>query len=531
VHDPATLGRSGGPIHGDMTGTEWYATIYAFNESPITRGVLWAGSDDGLLHVSRDGGANWENVTPKTFGRFTRTAVIEPSYFDAGSAYVAANRYQQDDFKPYLWKTSDYGKSWTLLTNGIPTGAYTRTIREDPVRRGILYAGTETGVYVSFDDGANWQTLQLNLPRVSVRDLNVHQNDLVAATHGRAFWVMDDMSLLRSVADSVTSKTVFLFQPSKVVRWQGGRFRSLLAGENRMGGAHIDYYLKEKSAKKGTMEFLDQAGKVIRSFSSALVAEDSTKKMPNDSLAKAAREGRADSLHFEAADSIVSLRAGTNRFVWDMRYPGAKSIKNTVLDEGFLEGPVAPPGQYAVRLVLGKDTLTKRFEIVSDPRVKTPTAELVAQFETALRTRDRITEVAEAAVRVEDIQSQLDARAKQTKDQAFGKRVGDAAKEVRKKLESVRAELFEIGCHVDQCTLDQPIRLYNMLITLNMQVQTGDYGPTKQHGEIYTDLSGKVMEQLRKLQQIEDTDLAAFNKLLDELKIPGVFVPAKKIAS
>jgi hypothetical protein len=214
-----------------------------------------------------------------------------------------------------------------------------------------------------------------------------------------------------------------------------------------------------------------------------------------------------------------------------MRYPGAKAIKNTVLDEGFLEGPVAPPGQYAVRLLLDKDTLVRRFEIVSDPRVKTPTAELVAQFETALRTRDRITEVAEAAVRVEDLQSQLDTRAKQTKDEAFGKRVGDAAKAVRKKLESVRAELFEIGCHVDQCTLDQPIRLYNMLITLNMQVQTGDYGPTKQHGEIYTDLSGKVMEQLRKLQQIEDTDLAAFNKMLDELKIPGVFVPAKKVAS
>jgi photosystem II stability/assembly factor-like uncharacterized protein len=531
VHDPSTLGRSGGPIHGDMTGTEWYATIYAFNESPITKGLFWAGSDDGLLHVSRDGGVNWENITPRTFGKFTRTAVIEPSHFDAGTAYVAANRYQQDDFKPYLWKTTDYGKTWTLITTGIPTGAYTRTIREDPVRRGLLFAGTETGVYVSFDDGANWQTLQLNLPRVSVRDLNVHENDLVAATHGRAFWIIDDMSLLRGVGDSVTTKKAFLFQPSKAIRWSGGRFRSLTAGENPTSGAHINFYLKEKAAKKVSLEFLDQAGKVIRSFSSSVVEEDSAKKIPNDSLARAAREGRADSLHFEAADSIVSTRAGTNRFVWDMRYPGAKSIKNTVIDEGFLAGPVVPPGQYAVRLISDKDTLTRRFEIVSDPRVKTPTAELVAQFETALRTRDRITEVAEAAVRVEDIQAQLDARAKQTKDEAFGKRVGDAAKDVRKKLETVRAELFEIGCHVDQCTLDQPIRLYNMLITLNMQVQTGDYGPTKQHGEIYTDLSGKVMEQLRKLQQIEDTDLAAFNKMLDELKIPGVFVPAKKVAS
>jgi hypothetical protein len=203
-HDPKTLERTGGPIHGEMTGAEWYATIYAFNESPRSRGLLWAGSDDGLLHLSRDGGGSWQNVTPPGYGGFTRTAGIEPSHFDPAVAYVAANRYQQDDFRPYLWKTADYGKSWTRITTGIPLGAYTRTIREDPVRRGLLYAGTETGVYVSFDDGTHWEPLQLNLPRVSVRDLAVHGNDLIAATHGRAFWVIDDIASLRQLADSVT---------------------------------------------------------------------------------------------------------------------------------------------------------------------------------------------------------------------------------------------------------------------------------------------------------------------------------------
>jgi hypothetical protein len=180
-----------------MTGAEWYATVYAFAESPKAKGVLWAGSDDGLIHVSRDGGSNWTSVTPRGYGKFTRTANIEASPHDAGTAYVAANRYQQDDFRPYLWKTTDYGQTWTAIVTGIPVGAYTRTIREDPVRRGLLYAGTETGVYVSFNDGARWEPLQLNLPRSSVRDLRVHGADLIAATHGRSFWVIDDISLLR----------------------------------------------------------------------------------------------------------------------------------------------------------------------------------------------------------------------------------------------------------------------------------------------------------------------------------------------
>ena len=527
VHDPATLVRSGGPIHGDMTGTEWYATIYAFAESPMTKGLLWAGSDDGLIHVSRDAGGKWTNVTPRNFGKFTRTAVIEPSHYEAGTAYLAANRYQQDDFKPYLWKTTDYGATWTPIVTGIPTGAYTRSIREDPVRRGLLYAGTETGIYVSFNDGARWEPLQLNLPRSSVRDVRVHGNDLIAATHGRAFWVIDDISMLRQIADSVTTRSTYLFQPSQAVRWASGGGASLTAGQNPKGGAAIDYFLKTTATSTVTLEFRDGAGKVIRSYTSDSVPNDSIKTAA-DSVARKTREAMRDSLVYEPSDSIVAARAGTNRFVWDLRYPGPKRLKNTTLDEGSLDGPVAPPGNYSVRLIVGRDTLVRQFAVVSDPRVKTPPAELARQFALANNVTGRITDVTEGATRIEDIQAQLDQRVTQSKGQAYASRVADAAKPLRAKLEAIRAELYEVSCHVDQCSLDQPMKLYNMLITMNGQVQTGDYGPTKQHGEMFADFSGKVGEQLRKLQQLEDADLVAINKLLTELQLPAVFVPPRK---
>ena len=525
-HDPKTLEESGGPIHFDMTGTEWYATIYALAESPKAKGVLWAGSDDGLIHLTRDGGASWQNVTPPGYGSFTRTAQIEASPHDAAVAYVAANRYQQDDLTPAFWKTADYGKTWTLITNGIPAPSVARTLREDPVRRGLLYAGTETGAFVSFDDGAHWETLQLNLPRVSVRDLQVHGNDLIAATHGRGFWVIDDISLLRSLADSITAKPAHLFAPAPAIRWFSGGGRSLTAGQNPVGGAYIDYYLKAAPTQALTLEFLDANGRRIRTYSSA--APDTSKpKTALDSLARRTRERLRDSVIYPPADSIVQARPGTNRFVWNLRYPGAKEMSNTVLDEGTLDGPVAPPGTYTVRLIAGADTLRRTFDVVMDPRVKTPVADITAQFDAAIRIRDRINDLADAAHRAEDFQAQLDARKRAASNEPFAKQVTDAVTPVRGKLEAVRTELYEVGCHVDECTLDQPIKLYNMLLSLNAQVQTGDYAPTKQHGGVYDELAGKLGVELKRLQEIEDKDLAELNTLLQSLGVPPVFIPPR----
>ena len=526
THDPATLKRTGGPIHGEMTGAEWYATIYAFAESPKVKGVLWAGSDDGMLHVSKNGGTTWENVTPPGYGRLTRTAHIDPSPHDPAVVYVAANRYQQDDFAPYLWKSADYGKTWTKIVTGIPGTAYTRVVREDPVRRGLLYAGTEIGVWVSMDDGASWQPLQLNLPRVSVRDLTIHGNDLIAATHGRAFWIIDDVSPLRELTDVVMKKSSHLFQPATAMLWDGGGWqRNGAAGENPPPGALVDYWLKDAPAPGTavTVQFLDAKGALIRTFAALNVAD--TTARATDSIA--AKTLITDSISYYAADSIPRIKRGTNRFFWNLRYPDARELKNTVIDEGSLSGPKVPPGTYTVRLITGMDSTSRQFAVVADPRATSTTVELVAQFDAAQKVRARLNELVDRVEYLEDLQAQLDARVEQTKDQSYAKPVADAAKSARARLEGVRGELYETACHVDQCTLDQPVRLYNWFITLNSQLQQGAYAPTQQHGEVFTDLSGKLDVQLKALEQIENTDIRQFNELLKGLGIPSVFVKPK----
>jgi len=515
--DPSTLLRTGGPIHGEMTGAEWYGTIYAFAESPKQAGVLWAGSDDGRVHVSRDNGATWQDVTPPGYGKFTRTAHIDPSPHDAAVVYVAANRYQQDDFQPYLWKSADYGRTWTKITRGIPRSAYTRVVREDVQRRGLLYAGTEYGVWVSMDDGVNWQPLQLNLPRVSVRDLKVHGNDLIAATHGRSFWVIDDLSPLRQLADSVMAKPVHLFQPSAAVLWDGGSGGGSV-GENPPRGVVIDYFLRDtlSTAQRATvrLQFVDAQGTVLRGFSAA----DSASTV--------------DSLSYEPADSLVALRRGSNRFVWNLRSASAKKLPNTVIDYGTLRGAWVPPGEYGVRLIVGTDTVRRTFTVRADPRVTSSTADLVAQYVAARRVIARIDEVVSEVKRVEDLQSQIDDRVKRFTDGSASATdiaaAKDSAKALRSRLEAVRAELYEVGCHVDQCTLDMPTKLYNKFITLNMQVQVGAYAPTQQHGTIYESLKGQLDRQLRTLQQLEAEDLARLNALLERLGLPPLHLPPRQ---
>jgi photosystem II stability/assembly factor-like uncharacterized protein len=548
LHDPKTLGPAGGPITYDMTGTEWYATIFAFAESPLSADVLWTGSDDGLVHVSRDRGKTWTNVTPPFTGKFTRVSIIEPSHFDAGTAYLAGNRYQQDDFRPYLFKTSDYGKTWTKIVTGVPDGAYTRAIREDPVRRGLLYAGTETGIYYSSDDGAHWQTLQLNLPRASVRDLTIHGSDLIAATHGRAMWVLDDITPLRAMADSVRNAQVHLFAPDTAIRFAGGYASTQSAGENPPAGVVVDYWLKVpgKAADTAKLEFLDATGKVIRSFTSEPAPDSSTSAAsrregvdtstrsvaPRDSVAAKARGSREvedDTLAFVASDSIVTLRAGLNRFVWDLHYPDTKQPKGIVNDEGSTRGPFVSPGKYSVRLTAAGKTVTQPFVVRGDPRLPTTQADYDAQLALALDVQKKTNELSDAVQRILDIEHAMDERVNDTKSQAYAKRISDAVKPIRTKLEAIRDSLVEIHSHVDQITLHYPVRYYNMLLSLAGMVQSADAAPTQQEGGIYREIAPKVDQQISRLRAIEASDITAFNTLLKELNVPAVMVPASPI--
>jgi photosystem II stability/assembly factor-like uncharacterized protein len=552
-HDPRTLGPVGGPITRDMTGTEWYATIFALAESPVGAGIFWAGSDDGLVHVTRDGGRTWQNVTPRDMQPFTRVSIIEPSHYEAGTAYLAANRYQLDDFRPYLWKTTDYGRTWRRIDAGIPVGAYTRAVREDPVRRGLLFAGTETGVYFSTDDGAHWQPLQLNLPRCSVRDLHIHGSDLIAATHGRAIWVLDDLTALRQMSDAARAAAAYLFVPDTAIRFGGGGGnREAGAGENPPSGVIVDYWLGPHPTGPVTLDFVDGAGRVVRSFSSerpqdtaAVLAvgagSDSTRAdsvggrvadrtvQPRDTLARKPRGLRPladDTLAFTPADSVVPMRAGLNRFVWNLRYASTREVKNVINDEGTTLGPVAVPGAYRVRLGIGGRTMTQSFVVREDPRVKVSQGDLDAQLALALAVQGKTNELSDAVGRIVDIERQLDARTREAVGRPYGGRIAAVVRPLRARLEAVRDSLVEVHAHADEITLHYPIRLYNMLLSLADMVQSADGAPTKQEADIYRDLAAKVDIQLARLRGIERGDLAALNRLMRELEVPAVTAAA-----
>ena len=532
LHDPSTMGPVGGRVTRDMTGTEWYATIFALAESPATAGIFWAGSDDGLVHITRDDGAHWTNVTPRDMAHFTRVSVIEPSHFDAGTAYVAANRYQLDDLRAYLWKTTDYGRSWTRIDQGIPAGAYTRTIREDPVRRGLLYVGTETGVWYSVDDGAHWHSLQLNLPRASVRDLHIHGGDLIAATHGRAFWVLDDISPLRQMTDAIRDQAVHLFVPDSAIRFGGGSRRSEDAGENPPCCLTVSYWLREPVTTPVTLEFHDGAGKIIRSFTSASPSADSAKAdttaknaQPRDTLANKPRGSRPfadDTLAFLPADSVVPARRGLNRFVWNLRYPSTREVHGVVNDEGSTSGPVVAPGTYSVRLTAAGQSVDRPVVVRPDPRMRTAQADYDAQVALALQVQQTTNELSDAVTRILDIEHQIDERVDHAKKEPYASRIASVAASLRQKLETVRDSLVEVHSHADQITLHYPIRLYNMLLSLADMVQSAEGAPTKQEGEIYREIAAQVNRQIAQLRALESTDVAAFNRMMRELDVPAV---------
>ena len=481
-HDPATLGPSGGPITKDQTGVETYATIFTIAESPKEKGTIWTGSDDGLIHITRDDGGNWTNVTPKDLGDFTRVSMIEASPHDAGTAYVAVNRYQLDDLHPYIFATSDYGKTWKRIDAGIGANEFVRVVREDPVRKGMLYAATERGVWISFDDGGHWQRLQRNLPPVPVHDLVVKDNDLVVATHGRSFWILDDVSLLRTLAPEITSSAVHLFPPAPAwnINWGGAQPQlGQPAGQNPPSGAIIDYWVKSAD-QKVTIELFDGAGKSIKTFTSEAdsfaLTDSSRYRAKLDSLrdlgVMAASvdtniirhvqpEAEEAPAHPGAPDRAPNKK-GMNRFVWDLQYPDAAWFSRMVLWTGFLQGPVAVPGTYTVKLTVGDKTESQTFVLKNDPRSTASQKDLEEQFALQLKIRDAVSAANNGVRTIRSVKAQMaDAMAKNN-DAALKRRVAI----LNAKLNAVEAQLYSVQNRAGQDMLNYPIKLNDQLGSL-----------------------------------------------------------------
>lgn len=511
-NDASKLGPSGGPITKDNTSVEYYGTIFTLAESEKAKGLIWAGSDDGLVHVTRDGGKKWDNVTPKEMPEWTQINSIEPSPHSAGTAYFAGTRYKHDDFRPYLYMTADYGKTWTKIVNGIPDGAFTRVIREDPNKAGVLYAGTETGIYVSLDSGANWQSLQLNLPVVPITDLALHkrEGDLVAATQGRSFWILDDLNVLHQTA-AAQAEDVFLFKPEDPYRLPASFRGGGNVGANPPTGAVIYYHLKNK-AEDLSLEFLDSAGKSIRKFS--------TKDKPE----AAAGGGDDDDGPRAGPPARVTAEAGLNRFIWDMRHEDAVGFPGLIMWAGSVRGPRLAPGNYQVKLTVAGKTLAQPFALKKDPRIETTPEDFAKQLSLSMELRDKLTETHKAILTIRDARTQINAIADRYKTEPSAKAIAELAKSLTAKLTAVEEELYQTKNRSGQDPLNYPIKLNNKLAALSGVVQSADAAPTDQSYQVHEELATRINAQLSKLSGILKADVPAFNKAVRDANVPAVLV-------
>ena len=487
-HDPSTMGPSGGPITLDQTGVETYGTVFALAPSSIDGNVIWAGSDDGLVHVTRDGGKKWANVTPKDLPEYTRISFIESSPHAAGTAYVAGNRYQRADLAPYVYKTTDFGQTWTKIVAGIPGNDFARAIREDKKRKGLLFLGTESSIYVSFDDGAHWQSLRGELPVTPVHGIEIKDDDLVIATHGRSFYIMENISVLRQVTSTTTNEPAVLFDPADAVR-------------SVSRGVVIDYFLKQPSDSV-SIEILDPKGTVIRTFSSADTSA-ATAKAP----AESAEEGGFR----QAPAPRVGNAKGMNRFTWDMRYPSAREFPGMIFWAASTRGPAAPPGRYQVRLTAAGTTKTHDFLIRRNTAVKTVTdADLQAQFTLAMQISERVSQANSAVIRIRDLKQQINERTAKSSGDAI-KTAGQALID---KLTDVEGEIYQHRLRSGQDPLNYPIRLNNKLAALQGTVESGEYRPTDQSYAVFKELSARLDVQLARLETLIKNDLTSFNTAL-----------------
>ncbi len=473
--DSSKLGPSGGPITKDNTGVEYYATIFTVAESPHDANVLWAGSDDGLIHVTRDGGATWTDVTPDAMPEWMMINDIVAHPFAEGGAYMAGTRYKLDDFQPYLYRTSDFGETWTRITDGIDPLHFTRAIQPDHVRPGLLYAGTESGMYLSFDDGARWVSFQRNLPVVPITDLAWKDNDLVVATQGRAFWVIDDLSLLHQLFDEVAASDMWLFGSSPLVRGAGS-------------SVVLRYYFREAPDSTGAvLRILEEDGTIIRSF------------------------GGRD----------LELSAGAHAFRWNTRYEDAESFEGLIMWSGSVRGPRAVPGTYRARLVAHGDSLEVSFEIRKDPRSSSTQQDLQAQFDFLIGIRDKLSEAHKAIKQIRSVRSQIQAASGRS-DAA--EKVKAAADSLVRRLTTIEETLYQTRNQSRQDPLNFPIRLNNKLAAVGSNASIGEFRPTTQAIAVRDDLTMRIDVQLAMLRELLISAVPALNEMVRESDMPAILV-------
>ncbi len=500
-NDPEKLKSSGGPITKDNTSVEYYCTIFAAAESPLKEGLLWVGSDDGLVHISRDGGKTWNNVTPKGMPEWTMINSIEPSTFNEGTCYIAGTRYKSGDFAPYLYKTTDYGKSWVKITSGIAPEHFTRVLREDPARKGLLYAGTETGMYISFNDGASWQPFQLNLPIVPITDLTIKENNLIVATQGRSLWIIDDLTVLHQLTNALKTKDHILFTPKPTYRMRGGSSKdSKTEGTNHPAGVMTYFYLKNYDAQKDTiaLTYFNTKGDTLSSFSTK---------------AK------------EKKNQLKDIEKGANMFSWDMRGEGAEKLEGMILWWASLEGPKAIPGTYKVSLSVNRQDVSKQsFTIVADPRAEATPQEMQAQYDFITSVNQTVDKAHKSIKKIRKINTQLKAFEKQYASDEKTKDLVKKASELQKQFGEIEKALYQTKNKSNQDPLNFPIRLTNKLGHLNALVGMGDFGPTKQDIAVKNELTTKIEEQLQAFDKLISEEIATFNAAFNTLQLNYLFV-------
>jgi len=494
-NDPKTLESSGGPITKDNTGVEYYGTIFAATESPYEKDVIWTGSDDGLVHISKNGGKNWENVTPQIMPEWMMINCIEIDPFTKGGAYIVGTKYKTGDYRPYIYKTVNYGKTWKLIANGIGSEDFTRAIRTDPKRKGLLYAGTERGMYISFDDGNSWQKFQLNLPIVPITDLAVKNNNLIAATQGRSFWIIDDLTPLHQLDNNLINETFFLFKPIDSYRLNGGRgATSKTQGQNHFGGVAVNFYVKD-TAKTDTifLSFLDKNKNLIKKFATH---PDKEKK-----------------------EEELKVKPGSNQFNWNMMYPDAEKIKGMILWWASLNGPKAIPGSYTVELSMNKMTKSQEFTILKDPRSSASMEDMEAQFNFITEIRDKLTEIHKALKNVTKVKAQIEQLNKSISDKEKYKELIDFADKISKSITIIENNLYQTKSKSNQDPLNFPIKLNNKLGHLNSLTSIGNFKPTDQAIAFKNEIMKDIDTELANLYQLFKNDVKELNKKVKESSI------------